>query len=145
MSEEFEDMSGVDEQFPIRFNYDKVSKDRSFLGVTRLLALDLIDNPYLSVGTFVQGISESDLYEFMSLIESNEEKAMENLMIITEMLAQAEGLQSESLDQLTYRCNVMTGYITIESLKRKGLVKVYYEHMSFGEEFAKKIIVERAE
>ena len=141
MSEEDESDIG----FSISVNYDKLSKDRSFLNVTRLLAIDLMNNPYLSIGAFVQGMSDADLSSFMDLIENQEDIAMENLLLITEMLAQAEGLASESHDQLHHRCNTMIGYITIESLKRKGMVKVYYENMSFGEEFAKKVIVERVE
>lgn len=139
-----EDYNEGDEIFPIQFNYDRISKEKSFLAVTRLLAVDLSNNPYLTVGAFIQSISDQDLYDFMKLIEENEDVAMENVMLITEMLATAEGLRSENIDQLTQRCNIMTGYITIEALKRKGLVKVYYENMSFGDEFQSKIIVERA-
>jgi hypothetical protein len=33
--------------------------------------------------------------------------------------------------------------MVIESLKRKGLVKVYYENISFGDDMGEKIIVEK--
>ena len=34
-------------------------------------------------------------------------------------------------------------WMAIESLKRKGLVKVYYENISFGDDMGEKIIVEK--
>jgi len=139
MSEEFD----ITEEFPIKINFDRVSKEKTFLSMTRLLALDLMNNPYLSIGSFVQSIPNGELEEFMHMVDKNEDKAMENVMIITEMLAQAEGLESEGIDELTERCNIMTTYITIESLKRKNFVDVYYENMSFGKEFSDKMIVQR--
>ena len=129
--------------FPLKMNLDKISKEKSFLSVTRLLAIDLMENPYLSIGSFIQKLSDQDIEDFMQLIEHDNDLAMENMFLITELLATAEGLPSEDLSVLTERCNIMAGYITIESLARKNLVKVHYENMSFGEEFNKKVVVER--
>jgi hypothetical protein len=102
-----------------------------------------MENPYLSIGSFIQNISDQDIEDFMQLIEHDNDLAMENMFLITELLATAEGLPSEDLSVLTERCNIMASYITIESLARKNLVKVHYENMSFGEEFNKKVVVER--
>jgi hypothetical protein len=60
------------------------------------------------------------------------------------MLATAEGLDSANdLQVFIDRSNQLTGFIIIESLKRKGLVRVYYENMSFGEEHGDKVVVEK--
>lgn len=134
------DVAGL---FPLDLNLQRISQEKTFLSMTRLLAIDLMDNPYLSIGSFVRGLTDKDVEEFMDLVESNSDLAMENMLLITELLATAEGLPSDDISQLTERCNVMTSYLTIESLARKGLVKVHYENMSFGEEYNTKIIVER--
>lgn len=130
-------------KFPMTLNYEGISKDKRFLPFVRILALDLLENPYMTIGSFFNALSEPDLYEILKIIDTDEEKALENILIVTEMLAQAEGLVSEDLSELTSRTNTMLTYFVIESLRRKGLVKVYYENMSFGEDYEKKIIVER--
>lgn len=129
--------------FPMTINYDKISKDKSFLPFVRILAMDMNENPYISIGTFLQSISDHDLKGFMAIIEDNEELALEHIILLTEMLAQGEGLASENLTQLTDRTNTMLTYMVIESLKRRGFVKVFYENISFGDEFGDKIIVEK--
>lgn len=133
----------VESLFPLDINLDRISQEKTFLSMTRLLAIDLMNNPYLSIGSFVKNLSDKDIDEFMELVENNSDMAMENMLLITELLASAEGLPSENMAELTERCNIMTSYLTIESLGRKNLVKVHHENMSFGEEYDKKIIVER--
>ena len=133
----------VESLFPLDVNLKRISQEKSFLNMTRLLAVDLMENPYLTIGSFMKNLTDNDLEEFMELVEHDNETALENMLLITELLANAEGLPSEDLPQLTERCNSMTSYMTIESLARKGLVKVYHENMSFGEEYDKKIVVER--
>ena len=145
MSDNYDDLdeTSANNLFPLQINLDRISREKTFFTMTRILAIDLMNNPYLSIGSFIKGLSDKDIAEFMDTIESNHDLAMENMLLITELLAGAEGLPSEDLSQLTERCNTMASYLTIESLARKGLVKVHYENMSFGEEFDKKIIVER--
>jgi hypothetical protein len=36
-------------------------------------------------------------------------------------------------------------FISVESLRRKGLVRVYHENMSFGEDAEKRVVVEKIE
>lgn len=132
-------------KFPIQINYDKISKAKDFMPFVRLLAVDLIENPYLSIGTFLKGMSDSDLSTIMDLIEEDEDSALEHILITTEMLAQAEGLVSEDLDELTSRCNIMMTYFAMESLRRKGMIRLFYENLSFGDDYGDKIIAERVE
>lgn len=131
--------------FPLTLDYDKITKEKSMPPFIRLLALDLIENPYLSVGSFLQSMSDSDLFDLMDTVEKNEDAAMEYIILLTEMLSQAEGIKSEDLSQLTERVNTMITYVVIESLKRRGLVNVFYNNMSFGDEYGDKVIVERRE
>lgn len=129
--------------FPISINYDQVGKDRGFAPFVRLLALDLIDNPYITIGTFIQNISDDDLSNFLDLIEEDEDTALGNVVILAEMLSQAEGLRSDNLDELTEKSNTLLTYLVMESLRRKGVVRIFYNNMSFGDEFTDKVIVER--
>lgn len=131
--------------FPLNINYDIITKDKTMPAFMRILAMDLIENPYLSVGSFLQSMPDSDLKEIMNTIEEDEDKALEYLVLLTEILCQAEGIISEDLSQLTERTNTMITYIVIESLKRKGLVNVFYNNMSFGDDYGDKIIVEKKE
>ena len=51
--------------------------------------------------------------------------------------------QSKDAEQVSERMNAFCGFLAIEGLSRKGLVKVYHENISFGEDFGNKIIVEK--
>ena len=48
MSEEF------DFDFPFEVNYEKVFKTNSVLPMARLLAATLMENPYMTVGMYMQ-------------------------------------------------------------------------------------------
>ncbi len=124
-------------------NYEKVLESDDMSSVTKLLALKLMKTPYMSVGDFLQSLSDSDVESMVQMLEAKE-KRLDDILIISEMLATAEGLDGAAdLDVFIDRSNQLTGFIIIESLKRKGLVKVYYENMSFGEDLGDKVVVER--
>jgi hypothetical protein len=60
------------------------------------------------------------------------------------MLATGEGLeQSQGAEEISSRMDAFCAFLAIESLRRKGLVKVYHENISFGEDFGNKIVVEK--
>jgi hypothetical protein len=65
------------------------------------------------------------------------------LIIMTEMLAQAEGIPSMSMEEMNTRVNQFLIFITMESLKRKGLIRIFYENMSFGDDYLDKMIAEK--
>ena len=59
------------------------------------------------------------------------------------MLGRAEDIHSENDDDLMHRVNQFMVMITCETLARKGLVKVYYENMSFGEDAGHRVVVKK--
>lgn len=130
---------------------DKVISDKTMLSVTRLLAADLQTNPYLTVGQFLQGLSDGDLETLTEVCEDEENRHFPELIIISSLLVQAEGIVEEAIEddefveQLRHRIGALIGFLAIESLHRRGMVKVYYENMSFGEDMGGKVIVERLE
>ena len=129
-------------------NHAAVIKSKDSLAVTKLLAVDLMARPYMQVGDFFQKISTADLNTLMEIIGGNDgihtNPQFGELILIAEMLATAEGLSnSETIDMMTDRANQLISFVLIVSLERKGLVKVHYNNMSFGEEYGDKIVVEK--
>jgi hypothetical protein len=129
-----------DEKY-FKVNLEKVSKTKGYLSTTRLLAYRMLENPYITVEDFLLDISDSDLKELLYKVD---EEDVEEIILLSEMLATGEGLEYSKTDSVMLeRTNILVGFLTIESLARKGLVKVYRENMSFGDDFASKIIVEK--
>lgn len=143
--DDFEDMEGL------QINYDKIVADREMLTVTRLLAAHLCYNPYMTVGDFVKALSNEDLDVLMDVAEGMDKEdfqsapRLEELVLITEMLVRAEGLITSDSDALVARINAFCTFLALEGLFRKGMVKLYHNHMSFGEDMGQKILVEKIE
>ncbi len=129
-------------------DHAKVIQSQDCLAVTKLLAVDLMARPYMQIGDFFKKLSDTDLTTLMDVVESNDGETtndqFSDLLLIAEMLAGAEGLGGgESVDMITDRTNQLISFLIIVSLERKGLVKVHYENMSFGDDMGDKIVVER--
>ena len=130
-------------------NLDKVVADKSMLSVTRMLAMDLQQHPYLSVGEFLKNISDGDLDTLLQVSEDEDNPHFPELIIITSLLAHAEGILDEAVDDsifvevLRERIGALIGFIAIESLYRRGLVDIYRENFSFGEDMRDKMIVKK--
>ena len=137
MSFDFDD----DGEFSI--NYGKVLHEESFLPVTRLLAADLMKNQYMPIGDFIKSLSDNSLEQLNEICEDENHPNFEEIILISEMLAAAEGTNIGGTPEVHQRLNLFITWMVIESLKRKGLVKVYYENISFGDDMGEKIIVEK--
>lgn len=129
-------------------NYSKIGKQSDLLAVTRLLAVDLMAKPYMKVGDFIKNLSDSDLETLCDVCDrandDSPDTRFEEIVLISQMLAEAEGVAFDmSLDDIMARTNQMSVFLVIESLHRKGLVKVYHENMSFGEDAGDRIVVEK--
>ena len=123
----------------------KVLSDNSKLTVTRLLAASLTAEPYMTVQDFLIGISDKDLETLIDVAEDEESKNFGDLILIGEMLAQAEGLDAGNLEVCQKRLSQLVSFLAVESLFRKGLIKIHRQNMSFGEDYGNKIIAERLE
>ena len=129
---------------PIAISYDKVIKCKDFLPLTRTLAMDLSDSGYMRPGDFLKALSDSDVDTLLKIADNEENSRLDEVLLISEMLATGEGLeQSKDAEQVSERMNAFCAFLAIEGLSRKGLVKVYHENISFGEDFGNKIIVEK--
>ena len=135
-----------DETKPFAVNYQHIVDSPELLRVTRLLAWSFICDPYISVGTFFKNISQEDLDCIIEVIEEGPDNSnFGDLMLIAEMLAVGEGLDSGNVEIIENRVNQVLVLLACESLYRKGLVKIYHDNMSFGEDAGHKIIVEQYE
>lgn len=137
MSSEFDE----DDEFSI--NYEKVLYEEKFLPVTRLLAANLIKNQYMPIGDFIQSLKNETLQELNDISEDENHENFEEIILISEMLAAAEGTNIGGLSTAHQRVNVFITWLVFESLKRKGLVRIHYENISFGEDMGNKVVIEK--
>ena len=132
---------------PLMIAFNKVSEDKTMLPTTRLLAVDIIKNGYINVGEFFKNISDSDLKSYMNMTENIEGDAAAEILLLSEMLSIGEGLENglDETNQETMRNRMshLIMYLACESLARKGLVKLYRENMSFGDDMGSKTFVEK--
>lgn len=130
-------------------NYDKIIESKDFLAVTRLLATQLKSNPYQKVGEFFKQLSDSDLETLSGIVEEYHDNKDENaehfeeVLLIAEMLAAAEGVNDRTLDDVMGRTTQMMVFITLEQLYRKNLIKLHHDNMSFGEDASDKVVAEK--
>ena len=125
-------------------NYPEIVKNDKMLAITRLLASTLMNNGYIHVGNFIKNMSDGDLKELTDNMEDDAENQYEDLILVSEMLATGEGCESSQTDeQFHQRTQQLVNFLVIESLHRKGFVKLYHENISFNEDMGDKLIVER--
>ena len=125
---------------------EKIIESDKLLPVTKSVAKMLMRNPYTSLGKFFKKLSDENLQALMEIIDEGDSEfneGMEDVVLMTEMLSRAEGVPSQSVDEITENVNYFGACITCVSLARKGLVRVYYDNMSFGKDQGEKILVER--
>jgi len=119
-------------------NLEKIQEYPNILAVTKLLAIRLQHNPYMKVGNFLKNLSDADLKTLLSIEENDPQ--MEDILMMSFLLARAEGVENGTVELITRHTNMLQNFITIESLYRKGLVELYHDNLSFGEEDGGKII-----
>jgi hypothetical protein len=124
-------------------NIPEVVKDKKSLYLTRLLAAQIRDDNYMTVGEFFKNLGDNDVEQLLEYSNMDTDKQVEQLLIITMMLITAEGLDNAN-DMETARKHLsqLVSFIALESLYRKGLIKLYHENMSFDES-ENKIVAEK--
>ena len=124
--------------------YENIIKAKDLMPITRALALDLSNAGYISVGDFLRDMNDNDLVNLLDISENEERDEYSQILLISEMLATGEGLSpSDNSEEFANRMSQLIMLLAVESLHRKGLVKVYRENMSFGADMADKVIVEK--
>mgnify|MGYP003338742365 FL=1 len=124
-------------------NYEKVLNMSEFLPVTRLLAADMMKSQYKSIGDFLKSLSDNSLKELSEISQDENDERFEQIVLIAEMLSAAEGTNISGMSNFHKRTNMFITILVFESLHRKKLVKLHHENITFGEDMADKIVVEK--
>ena len=128
-------------------DYNRILEADNVMPIIKDTIKRLRKNPYMSLKDFFSGLSDEDLTMMQYVAEEGDEDkdAFSNIVLLTELLTIAEGVDRISIDDLGDRVQQFVVFVTIASLQRKGLVKAYLENMSFGSDMDDKIIVEKAD
>jgi hypothetical protein len=131
-------------------SFKNVCEDKTMLPTTRLLAVDIIKNGYINVGDFFKNMPESDLQSYLHMVDEIHNENVDagaEVLLLSEMLAIGEGLEigfnPNEPKTMQARLSQLIMFLSCESLARKGLVKLYRENMSFGEDIDNKPFVEK--
>ena len=68
---------------------------------------------------------------------------LSEMVIIAELLAKGEGLDPGTPKIVTNRLNSLMTMLAMESLYRRGLIKIYRENFTLGDDMDDKIMCER--
>jgi hypothetical protein len=84
-------------------------------------------------------------FNFDFPFEINYEKVFKtnDILLMAEMLAKAEGVETECIEDVYKHLNSFITLAAVASLERKKLIIADYDVMSFGEEFAHSTIAKR--
>ena len=122
------------------------------MAITKVTAIFIKNNGYHSVGKFLQALTDADLKSLLDVVDQQFEAAdedliddYENIVLLTLMLADAEGVGIESVEQLSSNTNIFGVLLTMEGLKRKGLVTLMYDKISFGEDFKHEVVCRKTD
>ena len=129
--------------FPFEINYENIVKAKDILPMVRLLAADLMANPYMTLGAYFQTAKDTDLELILEVSEDEEDERLSDVLLMAEMLARAEGVETKDFDDVHKHLNIFITLAAVASLDRKDLIDADYDVMSFGEEFAQHTIAKR--
>ena len=127
-------------------NMEQIVNAENLLPITKSVAKMLMRNPYLTLGKFFKKLSDENLQTLLEIIDEGDSEfndGIEDIVLMTEMLSRAEGVPSQSIEDVTENVNYFRACVICVSLARKGLVRVYYENMSFGTDLGDQVLVEK--
>lgn len=132
-------------EFPLEINYENILKTKDILPMVRLLAADLMANPYMTLGSYFQTAKDTDLELILEASEDEEDERLSDILLMSMMLAKAEGVETDDFDDVHNHLNIFITLAAVTSLDRKDLIDANYDVMSFGEEFSKHVVAKRKE
>lgn len=132
-------------------NYGNIAQAEWLCPTIRLTALDLQKNPYISVGEWFQKLNDNSLRELQEIAENAFENPdhpdnedIEQMMILAMMLASAEGTDDiGNMEHMKKQLSKIVMLVTLVSLERKGLVRIWYENMTLGADMEGVPLVEK--
>jgi hypothetical protein len=123
----------------------KIASDEApYSSIVKMTAQKLMKSSYMSLGDFFKSLTNNDLTVLNLMVDmfETDERCQEDLIVLTEMLAMAEGEDiSADAKQLVSNVAYFCDLVAITSLYRKGLVDVIFQNMSFGSDMSDKPVV----
>lgn len=130
--------------YPFEINYDGIIKAPLLMECTRDLARTLRHNPYISFGDYMNEMPTAVLDELLKVADDENHEHFDELVLISEMLSRAEGLDAAQNDEQSLkRLKVLISILAVEGLYRKGMIKAFRENYSFGEDMLNKMVAQR--
>jgi hypothetical protein len=134
----------------IALRAEAIAESEDLSPITRALARTIVQNGYVTLGNWLRNLSDADIEYLSDVVEVTEdddkdlfESATEEIVLLTLMLVNGEGINPESLEELSHNTGYLKMAVAGTSLARHGLVEVFYENMSFGEETGDKVVFKR--
>lgn len=143
----------IEDNNDYRVDLAKTSTSKFLMAVTRMTAMMIQQKGYLTFGDFLQSLTDNDLKSLLDVVEEQVKAdeteeivdAFENIVLLTIMLTEAEGVSIDNMDNLHQNTSIFTAMLTMEGLRRKGFVEIIYDKLSFGDEFKKEAVVRKTE
>jgi hypothetical protein len=131
----------------LQLNYDKIIESPDFSAVAKQVLVSLRKQPYMSLGEFFDKLTNTDLtalnFTIDLAMEHGDAMAVGDLIVIVHALSSAEGVVATNDQEATDNINYFMQLVTCESLARKGLVRVFHENFTFGQDMRGKPVAER--
>lgn len=116
-------------------NYEQVLDSPDICDMIKSCALLMQKNTYYSLAKFLQSFRSHELQEFVELIGDPNDPVLKQPVLLTCILLQAEGIAAEDPTEFAIYVDFAIFIITVESLRRKGLVTVDYSQITFNNAF----------
>ena len=118
--------------------------------VVRQLANNLLKNEYITVGSWLRSLSDSDIEYLSDVVEIRESdelynEASEEVVLLTLLLIHAEGIYPETMHELSHHTGAFKMFVAGTSLARQGLAIAYYENMSFGDDVNDRVVFKKVD
>jgi len=122
-----------------KINYGLIIEDTNLPIAIRLLAGKLTLNPMMTVGSFFYNLTDEELESLLELTYDEEASAPE-LVMLSMMLASAEGTSALEEDELITHIRMTQIFINTTGLHRKGFVMADFSRFSYGSDMSDGII-----
>lgn len=127
-----------DEEF-FHLDFNKIYENNTVSSITKSLAHTIQQYGYYSIGDFFKSLSDEDLTTINDWFEIRDRE--EEILLLVLLLSKGEATECNDLDMLVDRFTKLGIFATSESLYRKGLVDLFHDKLSFGEDMYDEVFV----
>ena len=127
-----------DEEF-FHLDFNKIYENNTVSSITKSLAHTIQQYGYYSIGDFFKSLSDEDLTTINDWFEIRDRE--EEILLLVLLLSKGEATECNDLDMLVDRFTKLGIFATSEALYRKGLVDLFHDKLSFGEDMYDEVFV----